>query len=277
MIDALSPPAGAPSRRRALFGFAVAALSSIAGAAQAQLLMPAKPVTPPIYDAHVVKVYPHDRGAFTQGLIFRDGHLYESTGLNGQSSLRKVELATGKVLQRHDVDPQHFAEGLTDWRDRLIQLTWRTQTGFVYGLADLKQQRSFGYAGEGWGLTHDGKRLIMSDGTATLRFLDPETFAETGRVEVRVNGRPLNGLNELEFVKGQVFANVWPTDHIVMIDPASGEVTGQMELVGLLTEDDRKPPVDVLNGIAYDAKGDRLFVTGKWWPKLFEIRLERRK
>ncbi|HUD40670.1 MAG TPA: glutaminyl-peptide cyclotransferase [Dokdonella sp.] len=278
MSTAYFPSERRPSRR-GLVSTAWLALVCIAlGAApaRAQLLMPAKPVPPPIYDVHVVKTYPHDREAFTQGLIFHGGHLYESTGLNGRSSLRKVDLESGRVLKQHSVDPAHFAEGLTAWKDGLIQLTWRTQTGFVYGLRDFKQRRTFRYVGEGWGLTHDGKRLIMSDGTSVLRFLDPETFEETGRVDVHVNGRPLNGLNELEYVKGQVLANVWPTDHIVMIDPASGAVTGQMELLGLLTEADRKQPVDVLNGIAYDAKGDRLFITGKWWPKLFEVRLERR-
>ena len=277
MPTVYSPSHRRPSRRRSVLTAWLALVGAMfAAPAGAQLLMPAKPVPPPIYDVHVVKTYPHDREAFTQGLVFRDGHLYESTGLNGRSSVRKVDLETGRVLKQHSVDPAHFAEGLTDWKDSLIQLTWRTQTGFVYGLGDFEQRRTFRYDGEGWGLTHDGKRLIMSDGTSALRFLDPETLKETGRIDVNVNGRPLNGLNELEYVKGRVLANVWPTDHIVMIDLATGAVTGQMEVIGLLTEADRKQPVDVLNGIAYDAKGDRLFITGKWWPKLFEVRLERR-
>ena len=231
---------------------------------------------PPTRIAHVVvNTYPHDRGAFTQGLVFRDGHLYESTGLNGRSSLRKVELETGKVLQQHDVDPAYFAEGLTDWNNRLIQITWQSQTGFVYDLETFKPQRTFTYAGEGWGLTHDGKRLIMSDGSATLRFLDPKTFSETGRLAVTYQGQPLAQLNELEMVKGELFANVWGTPHVVVIDLASGRVTGQIDFSQLLGVADRTPPVDVLNGIAWDARNERLFVTGKLWPKLFEVRLTR--
>lgn len=229
---------------------------------------------PTVFEYTVVNTFPHDREAFTQGLIVRDGVLFESTGLNGRSSLRKVELVTGKVLQKQDVDQKYFAEGLTALGNQLIQITWQSQTGFVYDLGSFKQQRIFAYTGEGWGITHDGKRLVMSDGSANLRFLDPKTFAETGHVEVTYQGKPLSQLNELEFVKGQVFANVWGTPHVVIIDPLSGRVTGQIDFSQLLSAADRTPAVDVLNGIAYDARHDRLFVTGKLWPKLFEVRLK---
>lgn len=228
----------------------------------------------PVYGYTVVNSYPHDPQAFTQGLIFRDGVLYESTGLNGQSSVRKVRLETGEVLQRYNVDARYFAEGLTDWGNRLIQLTYTTKIGFVYDLATFTLQRTFDYTGQGWGLTRDQKRLIMSDGTSALRFFDPETLRETGRVTVRDEGRPLENLNELEWVKGEIFANVWLTDRIAIISPESGRVSAWLDLAGI------RGPVrtstdDVLNGIAYDAAGDRLFVTGKLWPRLFEIRIKR--
>jgi glutamine cyclotransferase len=227
--------------------------------------------TVPVHGYTVVRSYPHDPEAFTQGLIYRDGFLYESTGLNGRSSLRKVQLETGRVVQRKALDARYFAEGLTDWRNRLIQLTYTTNVGFVYTLSTFASENAFSYTGEGWGLTHDGRRLIMSDGTASLRFLDPETFAETGRVLVRGDGRSIDQLNELEFVNGRVFANVWLTNRVAIIDPASGQVTGWLDLSGLLPAGSRGH--DVLNGIAYDAAGDRLFVTGKLWPRLFEIKV----
>ena len=222
----------------------------------------------------VVNTYPHDRGAFTQGLVYRDGHLYESTGLNGRSSLREVELATGKVLRQHDIDARYFAEGLAEVGDRLVQLTWQSQIGFVYDRKTFKLERTFNVIGEGWGLVHDGKRLILSDGSATLRFLDATTFAETGHLDVTYQGQPMRQLNELEMVKGQLFANVWGTPFIVVIDLASGRVTGQLDCTTLLGPEDRTQPVDVLNGIAWDAKKERLFVTGKLWPKVFELRLQ---
>jgi glutaminyl-peptide cyclotransferase len=227
------------------------------------------------YGYRVVQVFPHDPKAFTQGLLFRDGFLYESTGLVGQSELRKVKLETGEVIEHRAVDAQHFAEGLADFGDRLFQLTWRSQIGFVYGLRDFKPQRTFTYSGEGWGLASDSKRLIMSDGTATLRFIDPESLRETGRLAVTEQGRPISNLNELEVVKGQILANVWQSDHIVIIEPSDGRVAGRIDLTGLLPFEDR-PGVDVLNGIAWDSARDRLFVTGKWWPKLFEIKLEKK-
>lgn len=229
---------------------------------------------PKSYTYAIVNTYPHDRGAFTQGLVARDGVLYESTGLNGRSSLRKVELETGTVITKHDLESQHFGEGLTDWGRQLIQITWQTRTGFVYDIDSFKLLRTFEFNGEGWGITHDGKRLILSDGSARLRFLDPRSFAETGFVDVTYQGRPLPQLNELEFIRGEVWANVWGTPHVVMIDPVSGRVKGQVDFSGLLTAADMQPNVDVFNGIAWDAKNDRLFVTGKLWPKLFEVKLK---
>jgi glutamine cyclotransferase len=228
----------------------------------------------PVFGYEVVNVYPHDREAFTQGLVYRDGVLYESTGLKGRSSLRKVRLETGEVLQRQNVDSRYFAEGLTDWGGRLIQLTWDTNVGFVYDLASFKMLRTFSYQGEGWGLTHDGRRLILSDGTPTLRFLDPDTFQVTGRVEVRDGNLPVEDLNELEFVNGEIYANVWTTDRIAVIAPATGRVTGWINLAGLMPRAMTAGDA-VLNGIAYDPAGKRLFVTGKLWPRLFEIRVRR--
>lgn len=236
----------------------------------------AQSTAPPIYGYRVVNVYPHDPSAFTQGLLYQDGALYESTGLNGQSSLRKVKLETGEVLERQNVDARYFAEGLAAWRGRLVQLTWQAGIGFTYDLATLEPGPTFKYTGEGWGLTQDGTRLIMSDGSDALRILDPQTFAETGRIAVRDRGSPVRQLNELEVVQGEIFANVWQTDRIARIAPGTGQVTGWIDLAGLLPASERTGADAVLNGIAYDAGGDRLFVTGKLWPKLFEIELERR-
>jgi glutaminyl-peptide cyclotransferase len=220
----------------------------------------------------VVHTYPHDPDAFTQGLEFHDGFLYEGTGLNGRSSIRKVDLVTGRVLQRRPLSPAFFGEGITIWKDSLIELTWRAQIGFVYDLGSFDQRRTFTYTGEGWGLTHDASSLIMSDGTSALRFLDPETFRERRRVTVTDGGSPVTELNELEYIKGEVFANVWQTNRIARIAPDTGRVVGWIDLTGLLGA----TPVSsdaVLNGIAYDAAADRLFVTGKLWPKLFEIKV----
>jgi glutamine cyclotransferase len=227
----------------------------------------------PVFGYEVVNVYPHDRDAFTQGLIYRDGVLFESTGLHGRSSLRKVRLETGEVLQQTTIDRRYFAEGLTDWGDRLVQLTWETGIAFVYDLATFKQSGTFTYRGEGWGLTHDGRRLIMSDGTPTLRFLDPQTFQVVGQVQVQDRGLPVEDLNELEFVNGEIYANVWMTERIAIIAPGTGQVTAWINLAGLMP---RGGSADaVLNGIAYDAARKRLFVTGKLWPRLFEIRIRR--
>lgn len=229
--------------------------------------------TPVIYTYQVVKTYPHDPNAFTQGLVFEDGFSYESTGLHGHSTLRKVELETGRILQTYKLPAEFFGEGITIYRDKVIQLTYRSTVGFVYSKDSFELLRTFNYPAEGWGITHDGKRLIMSDGTSTLHLLNPETFEQTGHIEVRDGNRPVSGLNELEYVKGEIFANVWPTELVVRISPQTGQVTGWMYLTGLLPLQDRTDQVDVLNGIAYDAVNDRLFVTGKSWPSLFQIKL----
>jgi glutamine cyclotransferase len=222
----------------------------------------------------IVHVYPHDPQAFTQGLIYLDGHLYESTGLNGRSTLRMDDLETGRVLQSVPIPAQYFAEGLTEWGSTLIQLTWQAHIGFVYDRFSFRELRTFNYTGEGWGLTHDQKNLILSDGTATLRFLDPKTFSEVRHIVVTDHGSPVTQLNELEFVHGQIYANVWLTDRIVRISPLTGKVLSWLDLSGLLspTEQDQADGA-VLNGIAWDAADDRLFVTGKLWPKLFEIKI----
>ena len=229
----------------------------------------------PVFGYEVVNIYPHDRQAFTQGLVYRGGVLYESTGLRGRSSLRRVRLETGEVLQQSAVDGRYFAEGLTDWGNQLLQLTWDTNVAFVYDMKSFQQVRTFNYRGEGWGLAQDGRRLIMSDGTPTLRFLDPATFQETGRLQVRDGAVPVEDLNELEYVDGEIYANVWTTDRIAAIDPASGRVTAWIDLAGLMPRGSTSGDA-VLNGIAYDAARQRLFVTGKLWPRLFEIRVRRR-
>jgi glutamine cyclotransferase len=226
------------------------------------------------YSCEVVHTYPHDMRAFTEGLFYLDGFLYESTGLEFQSSVRKVRVETGEIVQRHDLPQQYFGEGIVNWKDRLIQLTYRTEVGFVYDLAIFGVKSEFKYPGEGWALTQDGKRIIMSDGTAELRFWDPETLKETGRITVTDEGQPVKNVNELEFIKGEIWANIWQTERIARIDPANGKITGWIDCAGLLSQEDRrKVQVDVMNGIAYDAAQDRVFVTGKYWPKLFEIRV----
>jgi glutamine cyclotransferase len=228
----------------------------------------------PIYDVQVVHTYPHDASAFTEGLFYLNGYLYESTGLTGHSTIRKVRLETGEVLRKIDIPAQYFGEGIVDWRGHLISLTWTSQVGFVFDLTTFALQRQFRYTGEGWALTRNGRQIIMSDGTSELRFLDPQTLQETGRTQVTLDGKPLRNVNELEWVKGEIYANVWQTNSIVRIDPATGHVVGIINLAGLLNASDIVPgQTDVLNGIAYDAKKDRLFVTGKNWPKLFEIKL----
>jgi glutaminyl-peptide cyclotransferase len=228
------------------------------------------------YSYEVVHVYPHDSGAFTEGLFYLNGYLYESTGLVSKSSIRRVELRTGKVVQIAPVAAPYFGEGIVNWKDRLIALTYRHEMGWVFDLQRFAVRAQFHYAGEGWGLTQDGRRLIMSDGTSVLRLLDPETLRQIGHIDVTYDGKPLANLNELESIKGEIYANVWQTDWIVRIDPADGHVVGAANLKGLLSEQDRqKSGADVLNGIAYDAEHDRLFVTGKQWPKLFEIHLRR--
>lgn len=230
----------------------------------------------PTYIYEVIKAYPHDATAFTQGLVFHQGVLYESTGLNGSSSLRRVELETGKVLKKIDVPARFFAEGLALFSGRLYQLTWQTQQGFVYDLDSFKKLREFSYAGEGWGLTRDSHSLIMSDGSSQIRFFNPDTFEVQRMITVQDDRRDVTQINELEYIKGEIYANIWQTNRIARIDPQSGRVNAWIDLSGLLPPEARLNPEAVLNGIAYDEASDRLFVTGKYWPKLFEIKLKRR-
>ncbi|MFC1976511.1 glutaminyl-peptide cyclotransferase [Chloroflexota bacterium] len=229
--------------------------------------------TPARYTYRIVNTYPHDRNAWTQGLILIDGTMYEGTGLYGRSTLRRVNLETGEVLQNHAVSLQFFGEGITIFDDKIIQLTWKANTGFIYDKDSFAVEQVFSYPTEGWGITHDGERLIMSDGTSTLYFWNPETLAEIGRVQVYDNNGPVVKLNELEYINGEVYANIWQTNLIARIDPETGQVLGWIRLDGLLNAEDLNQPVGVLNGIAYDAENDRLFITGKLWPKLFEIEL----
>jgi glutaminyl-peptide cyclotransferase len=222
----------------------------------------------------VIKTYPHDSEAYTQGLVFHEDSLFESTGLNGRSSIRKVDLMTGKVIKKVDVAPQFFGEGLALFNGRAYQLTWQSQRGFIYDLKDFGMINTFSYTGEGWGLTHDGRSLIMSDGTPRIRFLNPDNFAVERVIDVADGSMPVTQINELEYIKGEIYANIYMSERIARIDPQSGKVTAWINLSGLLTAEDRTKPVDVLNGIAYDEARDRLFVTGKLWPKLFEIKLK---
>jgi glutaminyl-peptide cyclotransferase len=229
---------------------------------------------PLLYRARVIASYPHDPGAFTQGLLFQDGFLWESTGHYGQSTLRQVELQSGKVLAQRELPANVFGEGLALWGEELVQLTWTNRIGFVYALADLRPLKMFRLAGEGWGLTHDGSHLILSDGSAELTFLDPHNYTEVRRLPVHDRGQPVRQLNELEYIKGQIWANVWMTDRIAIISPQDGRVTAWLDLTGLLPGAERQPATAELNGIAYDAQNDRIFVTGKYWPRVFEIALE---
>lgn len=232
---------------------------------------PAGPL--PSYTYSIVRSYPHDRGAFTQGLIVRNGFFFEGTGMNGRSGIRKVKIETGEILQTRPLATEYFGEGITEWKGAIVQLTWQNGIGFVYDMNTFERTKTWTYKGEGWGLTHDGRRLIMSDGTAQLRFLDPVTFKETGRITVRDQRGPVQSLNELEYVKGEIYANIWQTDRIARISPKDGRVVGWIDLSGLLSAAERGTPDAVLNGIAYDEAADRLFVTGKLWPRVFEIKL----
>jgi len=220
----------------------------------------------------VVKVYPHDENAFTQGLVIEQGVLYEGTGLYGNSTLRRVDLETGNVLQSYALPNEFFGEGITVFGDKIIQLTWQNQKGFVYDKHSFELLQEFSYPTEGWGITHNGSQLIMSDGTANLYFLDPETFQKVGQVEVRDGNASVTHLNELEYINGEVYANIWLTDKIAIINPQTGQVKAWIDLTGIYTQENNDPN-SVLNGIAYDAEGDRLFVTGKLWSQLFEIEL----
>jgi len=258
----------------AVFRRLVLTLALVASALAVCACGPTSQAGTPEYGYTVVHAYPHDPKAFTEGLFYLDGTLYESTGLNGESDVRQVQLTTGRVLRSRALAPTYFGEGIVNWKNHLIQLTYQTQIGFVYDLATFKPLSSFHYVGEGWGLTQDGVHILMSDGTQFIRFLDPETLKETGRIQVTDRGQPVRNVNELEWVKGEILANIWQTDEIARIDPKTGKVVGWIDLSSLLPASERaNDPDAVLNGIAYDAKDDRLFVTGKHWPTLFEIRL----
>ncbi len=229
-------------------------------------------ISAPVHGYRVVNSYPHDANAFTQGMLFNDGYLYESTGLHGRSSVRRVDINTGRVLRRVDLPPRYFGEGLAVYDGRLYQLTWKSETGFIYDIHTLALTGSFNYEGEGWGLAFDGRHFIMSNGSNKLGFFDPDNFKKIGILKVHDNNRPVSDLNELAVIGNEIWANVFPTDWIARIDPSTGKVTGWIDLSGILTEDDRGGrPVDVLNGIAYDEGDNRIFVTGKLWPRLYEI------
>ncbi len=242
---------------------------------------PAKNSAVPVYGYEIVKEYKHDRKAFTQGLIFQNNFLYESTGERGHSTLRKVDLESGKVLQKHKVADEYFAEGMTILNEKVYQLTWQSGIAFVYDQKDFKLIKEFRYNGDGWGLTHDGTNLIMSDGTHVIRFIDPETFNTVRTVIVMdEKGQPLMRINELEYVKGEIWANIWQSEsigkpnHIARINPKDGKLLGWINLDNISPKDSKKSYENSLNGIAYDKKGDRIFVTGKNWKKLFEIKVK---
>jgi glutaminyl-peptide cyclotransferase len=231
------------------------------------------PAMPPVEAVRVIATYPHDARAFTQGLFFSDGRLFESTGQHGESAVREVDLATGKVKRDVRLPPEYFGEGSTGWGGTIVSLTWKHGTGFRWDRETFRRLGEFRYAGEGWGLTQDGESLILSDGTSELRFLDPETFAERRRVHVTWRGRPVNQINELEYVRGEVLANIWHSDLIARIDPATGVIKGVIDLSEITASVQVSDEEAVLNGIAYDDKAGKLYVTGKRWPKLFEIAL----
>jgi glutaminyl-peptide cyclotransferase len=231
----------------------------------------------PEYTATVVEAYPHDPAAFTEGLFYYNGFLYESTGRSGQSSIREVRLQTGEVVHQRSLDPKYFGEGIVVWKNRLLQLTWKNEIGFIYDLKTFAPLSTFNYSGEGWALTHDKSHIIMSDGTADLRLLDPGTLRETARIHVTCEGRDIHRINELEWVKGEIYANVWLTNVIIRIDPATGKIAGLIDLSDLAASATVLTGDNVLNGIAYDAASDRLFVTGKLWPKLYQITLAQRQ
>ena len=264
----------APTMAPTLPPTVVSLLPTPTTAAPSPLPQPTAAAVIPRYTYEVVNVFPHDPGAFTQGLLFDNGQLYESTGLEGYSSIRRVDLQTGEILASKPLTGTYFGEGIAIVGNNLYQLTWQARTGFIYDKTTFVETQQFSYPTEGWGITFDGQRLIMSDGTPRLYFWDPTTLAEVGSIEVHDEaGQLIPMLNELEYVKGEIFANLWQTDLIARIDPATGAVTGWVDLSGLLPAAERTSTTDVLNGIAYLPDGDRLFVTGKRWPKLFEIRL----
>lgn len=289
MFSTYQAKAKAPSRAR--WGAALVLLLALSVPLGLQLT--ARQSTPPIVRAQapiaqpslqnfvaakrdswrVVREIPHDRSAFLQGLLWQNGGFYESTGIEGNSSLRRVEYPTGRVLKKIALPDDVFGEGLVQWQDKLIQITWRSQVAYVWDAKTFARLGEFPYQGEGWGITQNGKSLIMSDGSDTLFFRNPDTFSLERRLPVTMNGRPLRNLNELEWIDGQIWANVWQTDLIVRIDPQSGIVQSFLDLSGLLAQSERNGREDVLNGIAYDAKTGRIWVGGKWWPRIFEIKV----
>jgi glutaminyl-peptide cyclotransferase len=228
----------------------------------------------PVDGYEIINVYPHDKTSFTEGLVYDGKILYESAGLYDSSTLRQVDLTTGRILKQYRLPDDFFGEGITTWKDQLIQLTWQSGIGVVYNKSSFNQIRSFSYSGEGWGITSDSQRLIMSDGSDTLYFLNPDTFEDIGSVRVKDNGNPVGQLNELEHIKGNVYANIYLTSRIAIISPKTGEVTGWIDLQGLVDRENQLGQVDVLNGIAYEADKDLLIVTGKFWPELFEIKIQ---
>ncbi len=252
----------------------------VAAALTAFACGPASQAGVPEYGYDVVHVYPHDRNAFTEGLFYLDGFLYEATGVEGRSSVRKVKIETGEVVQEQELPADYFGEGIVKWKDKLYQMTYKTEVGFIYDFNTFKKTGDFHYPGQGWAYTTDGKQIYMDGSRAVnaeasdpeIRILDPDTLKEIGLIHVTDEGRPVENINELEWVKGEIYANIWQTNRIARIDPKTGHVVGWIDLTGLLNPADSQG-VDVLNGIAYDAEHDRLFVTGKWWPKLFEIKL----
>jgi glutaminyl-peptide cyclotransferase len=242
-----------------LFFLLAGALPSVSLAAEA-----------PVFQAEVVNTFPHDSNAFTQGLIAIDGQLYEGTGRKGQSSLRLVELESGEMLKRRNLSNRYFGEGITLLNDKIYQLTWRSQLGFIYERESFELLKSFFLPGEGWGITHDGSLLIVSDGTSYLRFIDPDSQQEVRRIQVTDANGPVDRLNELEYINGEVWANVWYASYLIRIDPVTGMVNSRVDLAGLTQN---RSSEDVLNGIAWDEQAQRLFVTGKLWPNVFEIRV----
>ena len=222
----------------------------------------------------MINRFPHDPDAFTQGLVYDDGFLYEGTGQYGESSIRKVDLETGEAINIYTLAQSLFGEGITIMEDKLYQLTWKSQVGFVYDKESFHLLNRVTYPTQGWGITHDGENLIMSNGTSTIYYLDPEFFTEIRRLEVYNEQGAVNNINELELINGKIYANVWQTDDIIIIDPQTGKVLGQINLKGILKSSERNRRTDVLNGIAYDEENDRIFVTGKYWSRLFEIRIK---
>lgn len=268
--------------RRAGRGIIAGAALAIMAAAAPVISGPVQPQSAPVATevpveaARILATYPHDVGAFTQGLFFADGALFESTGQHGESVVREVDLVTGAAKREVRLDPQYFGEGSTAWGDTIVSLTWKHGKGFRWDRKTLRKIGEFTYPGEGWGLTHDSKSLILSDGTSELRFIDPDTFAEQRRITVTYQGRPVRRLNELEYVRGEILANIWYQNLIVRIDPATGVIRGILDLRDLAAAVPVRSSEAVLNGIAYDDTSGKLYVTGKNWPSLFEIALPAR-